>query len=77
MIVRVFHSDHNPPHIHVQYGEYEASVEIRTGKLMQGKLPPRLYKLLRAWLRLRRGDVMAAWQEAKKHKMPRRVKPME
>ena len=77
MIIRIFHSDHNPPHIHVQYGEFEATVDIKTGDILHGKIPPRLYKILREWLRLRRSDVLSAWQEARQHKMPRRIKPME
>lgn len=37
MIVRVYHSDHNPPHIHVQYGDYEAIFEIKSGRILYGR----------------------------------------
>ena len=77
MLIRVFHSDHEPPHIHVQYGEYEAIVEIRTGNVLKGKLPKRLSGMVKKWLELRRSEVMKAWEDARSHRMPHKVKPLE
>lgn len=77
MIIRIYHADHNPPHIHVQYGENEAIIEIRTGKLLHGSLPPRLSRLFSEWLKSRRNDIMRAWEDAQAHKTPRKVKPLE
>lgn len=76
MLIRVFHSDHDPPHLHVQYGEFEAIIEIKTGKL-KGKFPKRLERLLQEWLKLRREEVMKAWVDACDHKLPRRIKPLD
>lgn len=77
MLIKLYHKDHNPPHIHVQYGEYDAVVAIATGEIMHGKLPPRISKLLREWLRTRRQDVTKAWDDAREMRQPRRVKPLE
>ena len=77
MVVRLYHADHEPPHIHVQYGEFEAIVEITTGVIMRGKLPKRLERILQDWLKTRRTEVMKAWQDARAHRMPRKVKPLE
>lgn len=77
MVIRMFHSDHNPPHIHVQYGEFDAIVKISTGVTMRGKLPARLGRLLKEWLKLHRHEIMKAWEDAQANKMPRRIKPME
>jgi len=46
IIVRVYHDDHEPPHVHVQYGEFEAIVEISTGRVLAGRLPPRVRRIL-------------------------------
>jgi len=32
IIVRMWHDDHPPPHIHVEYQGFEALVNIRTAK---------------------------------------------
>lgn len=77
IIVRVYHDDHNPPHVHVQYGEYEAIVEISSGRLLCGRLPVRVKRLLTEWLRVRREDIMKAWQLARQNRVPPRVRPLE
>jgi len=33
IVVRIIHKDHNPPHLHVLYAEFEAIVEIDSGKI--------------------------------------------
>ena len=77
IIVRVYHDDHEPPHIHVQYGEFGAVVEIASGRLLAGRLPPRVKRTLDEWLRLRRASVNRAWRAARDHRMPARVPPLE
>jgi len=39
IIVRMWHDDHPPPHIHVEYQGFEALVAIGTGEVSQGQLP--------------------------------------
>jgi len=39
IIVRMWHDDHPPPHIHVEYQGFEALVDIRTGDVTTGRLP--------------------------------------
>ncbi len=41
IVIRIFYSDHFPPHFHVEYGEYETLVDINTLAVIAGKLPPR------------------------------------
>lgn len=77
MIVRMYHSDHNPPHFHAQYGDLEAIMEIGTGKILHGRLPARLRRLLREWTKLRRRELDRAWKEAQAHRLPGRIKPIE
>ena len=51
LIVRMYYFDnqqHNSPHIHVVYQEDEAVIEIPTGTVLQGKLPPAKMKLIAA-----------------------------
>ena len=54
IIKRVFldNDKHHKPHVHVYYGEYEASVGI-DGEILSGSLPVKKLKLLQAWLILR------------------------
>ncbi|MBI1946590.1 MAG: DUF4160 domain-containing protein [Deltaproteobacteria bacterium] len=76
LVVRVFHADHPPPHLHVQYGEHEAIFDISTGRTIAGRLPPRQGAASRV-APPRRGDIMNAWLDAQAMRPPRRVKPLE
>ncbi len=77
ILIKIFHGDHPPPHIHVEYGEFEAQFEIESGRLIAGKLPPRAQKLVKEWLKLRKSEVLKAWNAAEKFGAPRRIKPLE
>lgn len=48
--IELYSREHLPLHIHARYGEFEALVEIRTGNLLGGSLPPKKIKLVREWL---------------------------
>ena len=37
IIVRMWHDDHPPPHIHVEYQGFEALVQIPTGQVSKHK----------------------------------------
>ncbi len=40
IIIKMFYDDHNPPHFHVTYNEYQAVINIMNGEI-EGKLPRR------------------------------------
>lgn len=48
IIVRMYFApkEHNPPHFHVYYQEYKASVNIRTCEIIEGDLPRKQSKLV-------------------------------
>jgi hypothetical protein len=77
IVVRLFHDDHPPPHMHVEYGEYTAVIEIATGRLLGGRLPPRVRRLVEEWRRARGRELDRAWKQAQAGKMPRRIRPLE
>jgi hypothetical protein len=46
----LYSRDHNPPHIHAIYAEYEALVVIADGKVLRGDLPNAQLHEVREWL---------------------------
>lgn len=54
---------HNKPHVHVYYGEYEASVGI-DGEILAGSLPRKQLMLIQAWLALHEEEAYGAWNRA-------------
>ena len=49
ILVRMFFNDHDPPHIHARYGEFEATIEIESLRVLKGELPGRALNLVSEW----------------------------
>lgn len=56
-------SQHHKPHIHAQYGNYEASIGI-DGELLAGSMPVRQLRMIQGWLALHEEEAYAAWNKA-------------
>ena len=67
---------HNKPHVHVTYGEHEASVGI-DGELLGGALPSKQFKLLQAWLVLHEEELYAAWNKAVQGQPFEKIEPLK
>jgi len=46
IMIRMFFHDHAPPHFHVRYGEFEATIYIDTLEIIEGKLPQTALRLV-------------------------------
>ncbi|WP_050698679.1 DUF4160 domain-containing protein [Anaeromassilibacillus senegalensis] len=53
--------EHNPPHIHVIYGEYIGAIDIRTGEMMEGDLPNKALAMMREWVGMHREELLNIW----------------
>ncbi len=49
IIIKMYFQDHNPPHFHVTYEKYEASIGISDFAIIEGNLPPRIYSFVIEW----------------------------
>ena len=49
IIIKMFFADHNPPHFHVLYNDFNAIIEIETLSIIEGKLPPRALGMTMEW----------------------------
>ena len=49
IIIRMYfqQAEHNPPHIHALYGEDMAAIDIQTGEVLEGYLPPKALAMVR------------------------------
>jgi hypothetical protein len=69
LIIFMFYDEHNPPHFHARYGEYEVMIDIQTGKPIKGKFPRKQLKFAQDWCNLHKDELLADWQRAQL-KMP-------
>jgi len=77
LVIRLYHDDHDPPHVHVQYGEFQAVVQISNSRILAGRLPPRVKRLLGEWMKANREAINNSWEIARRHGTPPRVRPLE
>jgi hypothetical protein len=62
--IYMYHRDHAPPHFHAIYGEHEAVIEVETGEIERGQLPPRARSLVVDWATMHRDELMRNWELA-------------
>lgn len=72
----MFFSDHNPPHFHVKYQGYEATVDIVTGT-MKGHLPRRALNMVYEWLDQHKEELLANWKKMEECEPFDKISPLE
>ena len=63
IIIRMYfqQAEHNPPHIHALYGEDMAAIDIQTGEVLEGHLPPKAFSMVREWITIHKADLLSIW----------------
>ena len=68
---------HYLPHIHAQYGEFEAVISITYGDVLEGDIPKAKMKLVQAWIEIHRGELMTDWLLAIKGRQLSKIEPLK
>ena len=77
IIIKMNYDDHNPPHFHIEYGEWKAIIRITDNALLKGNLPPRALGLVAEWASLHRDELMADWNLSSEMKPLLKIQPLE
>ncbi len=75
IIIRMFPSDHPPPHFHAVYGEFSAKIEIDDPHLFEGRFPPRERRKVQAWALQRHAELTVAWSRAVNNRPAEKIDP--
>ena len=64
IIIRMYfqQSEHNPPHIYALYGDDVAAIDIQTGRIIEGHLPPKALSMVLEWTAIHRDDLLRIWE---------------
>jgi hypothetical protein len=62
IIIYFYFRDHNPPHFHAVYGEFEAEILIDDLSVDVGYLPPRVLGLVTEWAFIHKDELMENWE---------------
>jgi hypothetical protein len=77
ILIRIYYDEHNPPHFHAYYGEYEAQISIDTLEVIVGKLPKRALALVLEWAAEHRDELRKDCELAEQHKPLDPIEPLE
>jgi len=76
IIIYIFYNEHQPPHLHAIYGEYEVLITIEGLSILSGDLPPRALGLVIEWASLHQEDLKKAWNQALNHQKINKIEPL-
>jgi len=76
IIIAMFYGDHNPPHFHARYGKSKVAIEIKTLRVLEGRLPPRALGLVMEWAAQHQGELLRDWNLAKADHPPEKIAPL-
>jgi len=67
---------HNAPHFHAYYGDYEASFAL-DGEILAGEFPKKQATFVHAWALLHEDELRANWQLAISGEQTFRIDPLK
>jgi len=77
IIIKMFYDDHNPPHFHAQYGEYNCCIDIKTFAVIEGYLPARALGLVIEWAILHKDELISNWEKVELKMQPNKIPPLQ
>lgn len=68
--IYVYDFDHNPPHFHARYAEYEVLVVIQTLEILRGAMPPAKLRRILKWAKQNQSELLTEFQTLNPHLRP-------
>jgi len=62
--IRINQNDHQPPHFHARYNEFQAMYSIETGLLLEGRMPKNADRMIREWAGQHQVELQRNWEES-------------
>jgi len=76
IVIYMFLNDHNPPHFHAQYGEFDILVDINNLSVLKGTFPSRALRLVMKWASLHQKELNDAWEMLRSYQPPSKINPL-
>ena len=69
-------NDHNPPHFHAKYGDFQITIEIASG-IVDGKFPKRALSHVLEWYEEHKEELMQNWSTLASTGVFKKIQPLE
>ena len=76
IVIRMFASEHNPPHFHAIYNEFEAQFSINPLEVIKGELPPRIHGIVIEWASINQKALLSNWESLQNSQQIKKIKPL-
>lgn len=76
ILIRMHKHEHNPPHFHAKYGEFEASFDF-DGEITEGQFPPKQTALVKSWALIHTDELNANWELLGTDEQLYRIPPLQ
>jgi hypothetical protein len=76
IVIGIFPREHPPPHFHAVYGEYQITVDIKTG-VVSGEFPRRALRHVLEWYDLHQSELLEDWNLIQTGHQPKKIDPLE
>ena len=77
IVIKMYIDDHQPPHFHAEYGEFEALIDIRSLSVFAGRLPPRIVGFVIEWAILHQHELAEDWRRGLDKQPLEKINPLE
>lgn len=76
IVIAMFADDHNPPHFHVRYGNYNATITIDKA-IIKGEMPNSVIKKVVQWMEEHPEEIMDNWNRLQNGEPALPIKPLK
>ena len=76
IIITFNYDEHNPPHFHARYGEFNGLFLIKDLKMSEGDLPRKVKNLVLEWADEHREELMQDWNLARAEQPLQKIEPL-
>jgi hypothetical protein len=77
IIIAMYFDEHNPPHFHAIYNDFEAEIGINTLTIIKGSLPSRVLGLVVEWATDHKKELLSNWKRIEQKLPPEKILPLE
>jgi len=77
IVIKMYFDEHNPPHLHAEYGEYEALVNINSMAIIAGRLPSRVLGMVIEWASMHQDELKREWEKARNMESLGKIPPLK
>ncbi|MBI1827045.1 MAG: DUF4160 domain-containing protein [Planctomycetes bacterium] len=76
IVIAMYYRDHQPPHFHAQYGDFDVTVRISDGEI-EGDFPRRARAHVLEWYNLHQNELLENWERCRSRKPLNPINPLE